>query len=75
VRIEWVHAISTMLLMLVFALVLDRTHAAPLPLWVGIPLAIPVGLFAWFGPMFFWSYVYRRMGWEIPPDEDDEISN
>lgn len=73
-RIEWVHALSCMALLLVFAVILDRFHLAPMTWWVASLLTIPTGLFVWVAPMFFWDFVYRRMGWKLPTD-DFEDSN
>jgi len=71
-RIEWAHALSCMALLLIFALALSWLRLAPLPLWAGMLLAIPTGLFVWVGPMFFWNAVYRRMDWVVPSGDKNE---
>jgi drug/metabolite transporter (DMT)-like permease len=72
--IEWAHALTAIFLLFAFAFGLEAVGLTPLPTWTGILVAIPAGLFVWIAPMFFWNFVYRRMGWSIPPD-DDENSN
>jgi hypothetical protein len=71
-RIEWVRAVSCMVLLFVFALILQWLHPGALSWWAGALLAVPTGLFVWVAPMVFWNLVYRRMGWEIPADDDDD---
>jgi hypothetical protein len=64
-RIEWLHPLSCMLLLLALAVILERFHFAPPSGWVVAALIVPMGLFVWVAPMFFWNYVYRHMGWGV----------